>query len=93
MIAMVLNVVRWLGKSSVPQSHVHQYLRLFSDSTLLNPDCPHESCSRQFIREIREASGIEPATRTLVRSYASGHTVQVLLLKNIAQPHAHAIRN
>lgn len=93
MIPMLLNVVRWLRKSNVPQSHVRQYLRLFPDSTLLNPDCPDESCCRQFIREICEASGIEPATRTLVRSYASGHTVQVLLLKNIAQPHALVIRN
>ena len=93
MISMLLNVMKWLRQSSVPQSHVRHYLRLFSDSTLLNPDCPDESCSRQFIREIREASGIEPATRTLVRSNKSGHSVHVLLLKNIRPPDATVIRN
>ena len=82
MIHMLLSIAGWLRRSNSHQSELHHCLRLFADSTLLNPASPDESCSPQFIREMREISGFEPPTRTLVRSYAAGHTVQVLLLKN-----------
>lgn len=55
--------------------------RLKSDATLMYPGLPSACCSPLDVRRMREFTGVEPATRTLVRSSRSGHVVKVQLLK------------
>lgn len=55
--------------------------RLKSDATLMYPGLPSVCCSSLDLRHMREFTGVEPATRTLVRSSESGHVVKVQLLK------------
>jgi hypothetical protein len=45
------------------------------------PGLPSACCSSLDVRRMREFTGVEPATRTLVRSSKSGHVVKVQLLK------------
>jgi hypothetical protein len=55
--------------------------RLKSDATLMYPGLPSACCTSLDVRRIREFTGVEPATRTLVRSSSLGHIVKVQLLK------------
>jgi hypothetical protein len=88
MVQMLVSVVAWLrmlnGCKAI-RSDVHRGFRLFIDSTLMNPERPYETCSAEYLKRFREASGIEPATRTVVHSCRAGHSVQVLLLKTSGQ--------
>ena len=54
---------------------------LKTDATLMHPGLPSEGCTSLEVRRMREFTGVEPATRTLVRSSESGHVVKVQLLK------------
>ena len=90
---MLRSIVAWLQGSNSGQSDLHRSESVFYDSTLLDPDAPDAGCSPQLIHTMLETSGIEPATRTLVRSFLIGHTVKVLLLKNKAQSTATVIRS
>jgi hypothetical protein len=55
--------------------------RLKSDATLMYPGLPSACCTSLDVRRMREFMGVEPATRTLVRSSTTGHVVKVQLLK------------
>ncbi len=92
MRVMLRRIVAWVQGSNSGHSDLHHSAMVFYDSTLLDPDCPDAGCSPQLIHAMRENSGAEPATRTLVRSFLIGHTVKVLLLKNKAQSPTTVIR-
>lgn len=55
--------------------------RLKSEATLMDPESHSTCCTTMEVERLRESTGVEPATRTLVRSNRIGHTVKVLLLK------------
>ena len=96
MIQMLVNVVSWLRKPNgfkAIQSDVRHGFRLLVDSTLMDPQDPNGTCSAEYLKILREAAGIEPATRTLLRSCTAGHTVQVLLLKNSGRSDASGVWN
>lgn len=63
-------------------------LRLLTDNTLLNPSRPYESIGLDTVQHIREASGREPATRTMVRASLAGHSVQIFLLRDCGRLNA-----
>lgn len=91
MVQMLASAVAWMRKTdgcNAIQSDVHRGVNMFVDSTLMHPERPYETCSADYLKRFREASGIEPATRTVVHSSMAGHSVQVLLLKNSGQPDA-----
>jgi|GEM_PF-2495064 len=73
----------WAGAGRNAKSHKSDgfAFRLKSDATLRYPGLPSACCSSHDIRRMREFTGVEPATRTLVRSSKSGHVVKVQLLK------------
>lgn len=81
---------RWCHRISSPKSEtsVRFGLSLIMDNTLLNPSRPYESIDPDVVQHIREASGHEPATRTMVRSSLSGHSVQIFLLRDCGRLNA-----
>ncbi len=49
---------------------------------------PYESIAPDVVQQIRETSGREPATRTMVRSSVAGHSVQIFLLRDCGRLNA-----
>jgi hypothetical protein len=81
-------ISRWIshwwagaGSHAVTRRSAGFAFRLKSDATLMYPGLPSACCSSLDVRRMREFTGVEPATRTLVRSNRSGHVVKVQLLK------------
>jgi hypothetical protein len=81
-------ISRWIGqwwagagRNATSRKSDGFAFRLKSDATLMYPGLPRACCSSHDIRRMREFTGVEPATRTLVRSSKSGHVVKVQLLK------------
>jgi hypothetical protein len=81
-------ISRWIshwwagaGRNVVSRRSDGFAFRLKSDATLMYPGLPSACCSSLDVRRRREFTGVEPATRTLVRSSRSGHVVKVQLLK------------
>ncbi len=69
------------GKNTMSRKPDRFAFRLRSDATLMYPGLPSAYCTSLEIRRMREFTGVEPATRTLVRSSRTGHVVKVQLLK------------
>ncbi len=90
MVGLLQQLRRWCQqlrplKSETP---VQFGLQLTKDNTLLNPSRPYESIAPDVVQQIRETSGREPATRTMVRSSVAGHSVQIFLLRDCGRLNA-----
>jgi hypothetical protein len=84
MASFLQQLRRWCHRISSLESEtsVGYGLQLLTDNTLLNPLRPYESIGPDVVQHIRDASGREPATRTMVRSSLAGHSVQIFLLRD-----------
>ena len=84
-MARILQQLRqWCHRISAPKPEISvgHGLQLLTDNTLLNPSRPYETISPDVVQHIRDTSGREPATRTMVRSNLAGHSVQIFLLRD-----------
>ena len=81
-------ISRWIGqwwvgvgKNTISRKSDGFAFRLKSDATLMYPGLPSACCTSLDVRRMRDFTGEEPATRTLVHSSRSGCVVKVQLLK------------